>query len=290
MNQNPTEFYQPGASGVVSSSDIKRNYIKNSMLSGLMVSSAGYFRNATWHSIPWRVLDDEYVFIVCIDGYGYLEWNEQYQEIAPGDVLCCPPLLKHRYGSINRNPWTIRWFHSRGHEMDYWYQWLGFTENNYVIRDLKTQAIADAMYKTFNHLQQGLGLDQFIMASSNARLALQEIKIASNARHSGHGRWQQFSEFIGQHLFQHLSLQEMADAVDCSIAQLNRLCKRNSGLSPGDYFMRQRLQVAADLLLSVQLPIKDIAEDMGFEDPYYFSRIFKKIHGVSPRTYRMQQI
>ncbi|RME70993.1 MAG: AraC family transcriptional regulator, partial [Verrucomicrobia bacterium] len=57
---------------------------------------------------------------------------------------------------------------------------------------------------------------------------------------------------------------------------------------PLDYFNRLKVQRACELLATTTLSIAEIAEQLGFDDPYYFSRLFRKIMGMAPRVYRRQ--
>jgi AraC-like DNA-binding protein len=62
---------------------------------------------------------------------------------------------------------------------------------------------------------------------------------------------------------------------------------RTYGLSPVEYLRERRIFKAQDLLRSGDLPIKDIAAQVGFDDPYYFSKVFSKRVGLSPTGYRV---
>lgn len=57
------------------------------------------------------------------------------------------------------------------------------------------------------------------------------------------------------------------------------------GLSPMQYLNNQRMEKAKDFLLSNTMTISNIAHLVGFDDPLYFSRVFKKYTGVSPQMY-----
>lgn len=66
------------------------------------------------------------------------------------------------------------------------------------------------------------------------------------------------------------------------------LFKRSMGMSPVEYRNRIRVSTACSLLESTTLSIEEIALSVGFDTPFYFSRIFKKIMSVSPRQYRQE--
>lgn len=75
-----------------------------------------------------------------------------------------------------------------------------------------------------------------------------------------------------------------------SLAHFRKLFKRETALSPGRYALKIRLQQAAQMLVSTPLPIAEVAERNGFDDIYYFSKLFKKYHGHSPREFRRRQV
>jgi signal transduction histidine kinase/AraC-like DNA-binding protein len=93
--------------------------------------------------------------------------------------------------------------------------------------------------------------------------------------------------FIQQHYAQITSRQEIADAIGVSERYLSQLFTAELGLSPWEYLMRYRIRQARQLLLTSDLPIASIASQVGFDDPAYFSRIFRKEVGCTPRAYRM---
>jgi AraC family transcriptional regulator of arabinose operon len=64
------------------------------------------------------------------------------------------------------------------------------------------------------------------------------------------------------------------------------LFRKSRNHTPVDYFNRLKIQKACELLKTTDQPVGEIGESLGFTDPYYFSRLFKKTMGLSPRTYR----
>lgn len=64
--------------------------------------------------------------------------------------------------------------------------------------------------------------------------------------------------------------------------------RREAGLSPKRYHLDLKIQRARELLLNPRRTVKEVADTLGFDDPYYFSRLFKKKVGQSPERYREQ--
>lgn len=87
-------------------------------------------------------------------------------------------------------------------------------------------------------------------------------------------------------LNQPLPVAELAAQASFSPAHYFSLFKRSIGLSPLDYFTRLRMRRACDLLDSDDLSVKEVAGRLGYDDPFYFSRVFKAVCGVAPSDYR----
>lgn len=83
-----------------------------------------------------------------------------------------------------------------------------------------------------------------------------------------------------------LSVEELAEACGLSAATFATRFKKLTGKTPIAYLMDKRLSYAAALLLQGPAPLAEIAQRTGFYDEFYFSRMFKKKYGVSPRQYK----
>ncbi|GGG29480.1 AraC family transcriptional regulator [Lysinibacillus alkalisoli] len=68
--------------------------------------------------------------------------------------------------------------------------------------------------------------------------------------------------------------------------RLTYVFKRHAGMGPAEYILRYRLNRGKEMLLTSPLPIQQIAHEIGFSDPFYFSRTFKKYYGIAPSSYR----
>jgi transcriptional regulator GlxA family with amidase domain len=83
-----------------------------------------------------------------------------------------------------------------------------------------------------------------------------------------------------------ISIPDIAEQMGCSQTYFRRLFKARTGRSPLEYLQGLRLQHAKSLLKHTSMPISEIASAVGHEDAFYFSRVFKRLSGLSPRNYR----
>jgi two-component system, response regulator YesN len=96
-------------------------------------------------------------------------------------------------------------------------------------------------------------------------------------------------EYIGEHLEDKLTLQQLADYVYLHPQYLSRLFKQEKGITITEFITMKRIEKSKSLLISTQESITDISEKCGFTDLNYFSRVFSKIEGVSPKKYRQYE-
>ncbi|MFA7372098.1 MAG: AraC family transcriptional regulator [bacterium] len=93
-------------------------------------------------------------------------------------------------------------------------------------------------------------------------------------------------KYVEERYVERIALDDLAAFVSLSPSYLSSLFKRITGTSVVSYINSIRVEKAKELLNDSKLRINDVAERVGFEDTYYFSRIFKKLEGLSPLHYR----
>ncbi len=92
--------------------------------------------------------------------------------------------------------------------------------------------------------------------------------------------------YMQDHLNQALRVATLASLVNVSPSHFFALFKRHTGLAPMEYFTRLRMECARQLLESATSSVKEVAAILGYEDPFYFSRVFKSATGICPSAYR----
>jgi AraC-like DNA-binding protein len=101
--------------------------------------------------------------------------------------------------------------------------------------------------------------------------------------------WQRIEKsvrYMAEHLNQPLQASDLATVANLSLSHYFALFKRTIGCAPIDFFIRMRMKRACHLLETTSLNVKEIAGRLGYDDPFYFSRLFKSVNGVAPSDYR----
>lgn len=92
--------------------------------------------------------------------------------------------------------------------------------------------------------------------------------------------------YIEENIFETLELEKLAEICNLSISRLKHLFKEETGIPPAEYIIRKKVEKAQELIENQQLSIKNIAYDLGFSSPAYFSTVFKQYNGCSPSLHK----
>jgi len=98
--------------------------------------------------------------------------------------------------------------------------------------------------------------------------------------------YQKCRQYIERHAARLQTLEQIATECNVNNAYLCRLFRRYDHQSPYQYLLRLKMNLAAELLQQPASLVKQAAEEIGFSDPFHFSRVFKSILGVSPGAFR----
>lgn len=102
-------------------------------------------------------------------------------------------------------------------------------------------------------------------------------------------RIEQSIAYMREHLDQPLPVAKLAALANVSPSHFFALFKRRTGCPPIDYFIHLRMQHARELLDAGSLHVKEVAAALGYDDPFYFSRVFKAVNSMPPSRYRALQ-
>jgi len=262
----------------------------HALLRGIRVTDAGFFPKAIRHFVQRNQGAPAELLIVCIAGSGRVRMNGgDALLIKPGDVVWLPALVPHCYESDPADPWTIEWVHFEGDEVAAWREKIFGQETGPLCRLPVDRAGELALDRLHAILENGYSELNLIEAATALRFSL---GVLARRRQQAGATWSAQSRVAAsvEHLrssWMHLHrLDEIAAQAGVSPSHYSTLFRKQTGFSPLDFILRQRVQHAASLLATTTDSIAAIASAVGYEDAYYFSRCFHKVMGCSPRAYR----
>lgn len=120
-----------------------------------------------------------------------------------------------------------------------------------------------------------------------ARLA---VDVVGDLRRSGEPLLAEVFTVIDRRLGEPLSLRDVARELGITPGHLTTVVRRRTGRTVQEWIIERRMAEARSLLSDTELPVGEIARRIGMSDPGYFSRMFRRTHGTSPREWRGRQM
>ncbi|TAM96017.1 MAG: AraC family transcriptional regulator [Chitinophagaceae bacterium] len=272
--------------------DIKHALQKNTLCKNLYLTDIGFYPKALYHNRERQHGCNQFILIYCIHGEGWFSIHRKTYKLKANHFFILPENVAHKYGSDPGNPWTIYWVHFTG-EMaaDYSHYLMG--KRSLTPKIVVPSNERNVLFEEIVHYASMINNNDAVIYANNCLynyLASFKNEIFSR---SDSGRKQTSTidaciEMMKQNLDKNLNLYEISQMMKLSISHLSALFKEKVHDSPYNYYIFLKVQRACYLLWNTQMNIKTIAVQLGYDDPYHFSRIFKNMMGVSPKHFRQR--
>lgn len=232
-----------------------------------------------------RTNSDIYVFEYILEGKGTVLVDGEAFKPVKGDVYMLHRGKDHRYFSDDKQPWTKIWVNVYGKLVDSLIQAYGLNQV-YHIPNLE---VSELFFKMIE-LTGDTGLKTKELFEKEA-LLFHELIIRIDNRISEFNTLsitpaQGLRQYIDQNAEKSLSMQELCSVIYKSPSQTIRLFKSEFHMTPYEYLLNQKIEMAKLLLLNSGIQVKEIAYRLNFADEHYFSNCFKARTGVSPSGFR----
>jgi AraC family transcriptional regulator, arabinose operon regulatory protein len=263
--------------------------INNGLISDLYITDIGFYPTAKNHyrkrkkGVPGNIL------IYCIDGSGSIHINDEIYEITSDTYFIIPSCTPHSYWASEKTPWSIYWIHFAGAKSVFFRNHFG----RVIPICRASKARIDDRIQLFNEILSALEMGvskeniEYANLSLNALLAssfyVDTFRSVKGIQSSD--PVDQTIFYMMQQLNKCIRIQELAGHVKLSESHLTKLFRQKTGTSPIDYFINLKMQEAIRLLSNRSMRIKEVAFQLGYNDPYYFTRIFTRQMGTSPATF-----
>lgn len=262
----------------------------NQLVADLYITDIGYYPQARHHFRERPSGSNQHILIYCIEGQGEIMLNERTYSLPADHFFIIPAGMPHAYRSDGNNPWSIYWIHFSGNKAGNYSRVACQPQS---IERSKTSRISDRIdlfSEIFRNLDRGFGVETLeyvnlclphLLASFTHLSQFRLIKESGEKDPVA-----QSINFMLEQLTKKLKLEEIAAETGLSASHFSRLFVNRTGHSPIDYFIQLKIQRACRLLDNSGWNIADASREMGFDDQFYFSRVFRKVMGMSPAEYR----
>lgn len=276
---------------VVLPESVARQVRSRPLLRSLLPTDAGLFPRAAGHLVERPHGTPATVLIVCLAGRGWYRLGpgdeSRVQAVPAGTALFLPAGVAHAYGADERDPWSVEWAHFTGGEAPGWLQLLGVSAERPALLQSPEAAADFGLGRVYEWLERGYTEANLVSAAAALRVALAAILRGRRATAEASGDMIDASlEWMRVHCGEPVTLAALARRAAYSVPRYSELFRSRTGFSPIDFLIRLRIQRACQLLDTTQLKVAAVGQAVGYDDPYYFSRQFRKIVGRSPRDYR----
>ena len=230
-----------------------------------------------------------YALLYIVGGAGwYSDRKVGRRPIRGGDLVVLTPTTPCRLHSRGRPAWREHWVAFTGSIADQWRGTL-IPSGRPVTRvgphegivSLYRELASTMRYRLDGYRERSALLVHRILVAFHMRrqsqtqsTTLDSVQKVIRAMHAAHRE-----PFFDIH--------DLCTREDLSYERVRKQFRQRTGVSPHRYFIAIKLAEARNLLTSRrEMKVKEIATHLGFEDPYYFSRLFSRHEGISPREYR----
>lgn len=263
---------------------------ENPLIDEAYITDIGYYPKAVNHYRKRSHGIDQNILIHCVEGKGWLEVRNVKQQVGPGNFFLVPAGLAHAYAADEAHPWTIYWIHFKGGRADLICNSIINRFRSHVGVVMYSERRAALFEEIYSSLERGYSSEHILYANMCLSHFLASFYFDKKFGYSNAERSPDPSsraiDYMQDNIGRNLKLKNIAEQVNLSVSHFAGTFQKTTGFSPIEYFNHLKIQKACQFLQFTDDPIKEISSGLGIDDSYYFSRLFKKLMGLSPAGYR----
>jgi len=231
----------------------------------------------------------DYQIIYLVKGKGYYDFGNGPEEVSEGNIIVYQPGQKQFYEYFARDSTELYWIHFTGSKSDEIMQKLNLTDRYVYYAGIRGDCI-DLWKKITCEIQgkqvyferiSGIYLEELLLI-----FARKFMTDRPNHQNNLCDNIRSVITYMYENYNRKITVSELAGRCNLSMYRFIHKFKEATGLTPIEFLTKIRMDEAKYLLSNSQLNISEIASIVGYDDPLYFSRVFKKATGLSPRYYK----
>ena len=261
----------------------------------LVVGSCGTYRLKTRPKLPtyWQKGRRDYQILYVANGKTHFWFDGKEKIVSAGHMVLYKPeeIQKYVY-YLEDNP-EVFWIHFTGSDVKNILAYHGISLDEHVFYCGVLPDYKALFRKIIQELQLcRYGYEDYIASLFNDILLLVDRQQHEQKKTTGNVQEQieRAAAYFNENYNTKISIDDYAESLHISTNWFIHNFKQYAGMSPAQYILSLRMVNAQSLLERTTYNIKEISEIVGYENPLYFSRVFKKELGKSPAQYRKEMI
>lgn len=259
----------------------------------LVVGSCGTYRLKTRPKLPtyWQKGRRDYQILYVANGKTHFWFDDREEIVSAGHMVLYKPeeIQKYVY-YLEDNP-EVFWIHFTGRDVKNILAYHGISLDEHVFYCGVLPDYKALFRKIIQELQLcRYGYEDYIASLFNDILLLVDRQQHEQKKATGNVQEQieRAAAYFNENYNTKISIDDYAESLHISTNWFIHNFKQYAGMSPAQYILSLRMVNAQSLLERTTYNIKEISEIVGYENPLYFSRVFKKEIGKSPAQYRKE--
>ena len=260
----------------------------------LVVGSCGTYRLKTRPKLPtyWQKGRRDYQILYVANGKTHFWFDGREEIVSTGHMVLYKPeeIQKYVY-YLEDNP-EVFWIHFTGRDVKNILAYHGISLDEHVFYCGVLPDYKALFRKIIQELQLcRYGYEDYIASLFNDILLLVDRQQHEQKKATGNVQEQieRAAAYFNENYNTKISIDDYAESLHISTNWFIHNFKQYAGMSPAQYILSLRMVNAQSLLERTTYNIKEISEIVGYENPLYFSRVFKKEIGKSPAQYRKER-
>jgi len=251
----------------------------------MIVTDAGYFPHADHHGRQRPAGARETIVIVCVAGTGWVEHDGVRARVGPGGAIVIPGGVPHSYGASESDPWTIWWCHVRGTDVAELVEAAGIRPGELTLSLRSLDRITAQLDEIVSALERDTTPARLVATAGMAWRLFTLLAVDRVLPEDG-TPLERAMRYLQERVDGRVQVAELAALVGVSPSHLAALFRGATGGGILAHHLSLKMARARRLLDTTDLTVAEIARQTGMDDPFYFSRQFRKVHGMSPTAYR----
>lgn len=254
----------------------------------LLVTDAGWFPHAAGHERRRPEGAGETIVLLCTAGSGWVESGGQRHRVVPGSCAVLPAGEPHGYGADADDPWSIGWCHLRGSDLGDLERAVGASRARPVLALRAPERATALLDEIVTALERDQSPARLLAVAGMAWRLMTQLAVDRRLPERG-TPLERAMQFLEQRVEATVGVPELARLVGVSPSHLGALFREATGGGVLAHHTALKMARARTLLDSTGMTVGEIAREVGYDDPFYFSRRFARAHGASPTDYRRQR-